>query len=42
MQECARAVIADAVRKGETTVKMSHFTDIDRCAALARAALLAR
>ena len=42
MQECANAVIADAVRAGETKVAMHHFAQIDDCAALVRASLLAR
>lgn len=42
MDTCAKVVFAEAARQGETTVKMHHLTAIDRCAALARAALLAR
>jgi hypothetical protein len=42
MQACAKTVIAEAVGNGETTVQMRHIAQIDRCAALARATLLAR
>jgi hypothetical protein len=42
MQECANAVITDAVRAGETKVAMKHFAQIDHCVALVRAGLLAR
>ena len=42
MQECAKAVIADAVRAGETKVAMHHFAQIDDCAARVRASILAR
>lgn len=42
MQECMNAVFADAARAGATKVAMHHFAQIDHCAALVRAGILAR